>query len=132
MARMLVFGLVVVVALAAANVRFPKGPSSSKNWSFAFDHPTILLHIITGSIIVALAIGLFLRSAASRNRLWVVLSELGLAFVVLAWATGADYVATLSNGPLTGMSLGWLGAIVTYGVSWRLSRAAVLAQEKGP
>ena len=77
---------------------------------------------------MVLAIGLFVRSAASRNRLWVALSALGLAFSALAWAMGDKYVATLSKASLTGMGLGWLGAIVTYGAGWLLGRRAVRAQ----
>ncbi|MGO8875438.1 MAG: hypothetical protein ACLQNG_06705 [Acidimicrobiales bacterium] len=115
MSRLLVFGLVVVVALAAANVSIPKGRSSSKNWHFALAHPTVLLHIVIASIVVIFALGLVVRCATSRNRRWIALSAIGLAFLLLEWAMGGDYVATLSRGSLTGMSLGWLGAVVTTG-----------------
>jgi peptidoglycan/LPS O-acetylase OafA/YrhL len=131
MSRALVVGLVAVVALAAVDVRFPKGRSASKNWHFAIDHPTVLLHIATASIVVLLALGLFVRSIASRHRRWIALSAIGLAFVALAWAMGAEYVATLSSGPLTGMSLGWLGAIVSYVVGWRSSSQELRNRRQG-
>ena len=35
-----------VVALAADDIHVPEGQSASKNWRFALDHPTILLHVI--------------------------------------------------------------------------------------
>ncbi len=38
-----------------------------------------------------------------------------MAFVILAYAAGEDYVTTLRNSALTLMSVGWLGAIVSYG-----------------
>lgn len=130
MARLLVLGLVVVVALAAADVHVPKGRSASKNWGFALDHPTIVLHIIVASIVVVLAVWLLVRTVVAHRPLWVGLSGLGLAFVVLAWVMGAEYVASLSSGTLTGMSLGWLGAILTYGAGWRVARAEIREQRK--
>jgi hypothetical protein len=131
MSRLLVLGLVVVVALAAVNVSFPKGRSASENLNFALGHATVLLHIVTASIVMLFALGLVVRCVPGRNRLWVALSSIGLAFVVLAWSMGVYYVATLSSGSLTGMSLGWLGAVVTYGVGWRLSSRELRAQRQG-
>jgi hypothetical protein len=129
MARLLVVGLVVVVALAAADVHVPKGQSASKNWRFTLDHPTILLHVIVASIVVVLALWLLVRSLVSRNRVRIGLSALGLAFLVLAWVMGAQYVATLSSGSLNGMSLGWLGATATYAASWRVARRDIRVQQ---
>ena len=38
-----------VVALAADDIHVPEGQSASKNWRFALDHPTILLHVIANA-----------------------------------------------------------------------------------
>lgn len=122
--RGLVFGLVVVVGLVSFDLTIPKGRSTSKNWNFVFTHPTILLHIIFGSLVLLGAIVLLVRSVRSRVRPWIVIAAIGLTFVIFAFATGEQYVSTLSKADLSDMGLGWFGAIATYGVGWYLNRKA--------
>ncbi|MGA2529466.1 MAG: hypothetical protein ABSG36_09935 [Acidimicrobiales bacterium] len=122
MARGLVIGLVIVIALAADDITIPKNRSSGKNWNFALTHSTILLHIIFGTIVVLTAIVLLIRSIRSGDRSSIVVSLIGLAFVLLAWAMGEQYVATLKNSALSDMGIGWFGAIAAYGTGWYLKR----------
>lgn len=122
--RGLVLGLVVVVGLVAYNIKIPTGRTTSKNWNFVLAHPTILLHIIMGSLMLLAAIVVLVWSARSHDRRWIAISALGLAFVIVAIATGEQYVATLSNTDLSDMGIGWFGAIATYGAGWYLSRKA--------
>jgi hypothetical protein len=42
--------------------------------------------------------------------------------VMLAFASGEDYVVTLRESALNYMSIGWFGAVATYGVGWYLGR----------
>ncbi|HEY5272144.1 MAG TPA: hypothetical protein VIJ34_02805 [Acidimicrobiales bacterium] len=124
LARGLVLGLVIVVGLVSYDITIPKGRSRSKNWSFVLTHPTILLHIIFGSLVLLGAIALLVRSVRSRVRPWIVISAIGLAFVIFAFATGEQYVSTLSNADLSDMGIGWFAGIATYGVGWFLNRKA--------
>jgi hypothetical protein len=124
MTRGLVIGLAVVVALVAYNITIPARESASRNWRFVLTHPTILLHVVAAVIVVIVAIALVSRSGRSRNLPWIVLSALGLAFVLLAFVMGENYVQTLRNSSLSGMGDGWAGAIVTYGVGWYWSHRA--------
>ena len=121
LARGLFIGLVIVVGLVSYDITIPKGRSSSKNWNFVLTHPTILLHIIFGSLVLLGAIALLVRSVRSRVRPWIAISAIGLAFVIFAFATGEQYVSTLSNADLSDMGIGWFGAIATYGVGWYLN-----------
>ena len=130
-ARGLVFGLVIVVALVAYDIKIPKGQSSSKSWNFVLTHPTILLHIILGCLVLLGAIVLLVRSVRSRVRPWVAVSAIGLAFVIFAFATGEQYVSTLDNSALSDMGLGWFGAIATYGVGWYLNRKSASSITQG-
>jgi uncharacterized membrane protein YozB (DUF420 family) len=130
MTRGLVAGLAVAVALVAYNITIPAGESAGRNWRFVLTHPTILLHIVAAVIVVIAAIALVVRSARSHNRAWTGLSALGLAFVVLAFAMGENYVQTLHNSSLDGMGIGWFGAIVTYGAGWYWSHKAERRENK--
>jgi hypothetical protein len=127
--RGLVVGLVVVIGLVAYNINIPKGRSSSKNWHFVLTHPTILLHVILGTLVLLGAIALLVRSVRSRVRPWMVISAIGLAFVILAFAMGEQYVSSLGNTALSDMGIGWFGAIATYGVGWYLNRRAAPSKE---
>jgi hypothetical protein len=122
MSRGLVIGLVIVIALAADDVTIPKNRSTGRNWNFALTHPTILLHIIFGTLVVLTAVVLLIRSIHSGDRSSIVVSLIGLGFVLLAWAMGEHYVATLKNSALSDMGIGWFGAIATYATGWYLNR----------
>ena len=130
MTRGLVIGLAVVVALVSYDITIPTGESAGRNWKFVLTHPTILLHVIAATIVVIGAIALVIRSARSHNSPWIVLSALGLAFVLLAFAAGENYVRTLHNSSLSAMSIGWAVAIVTFGIGWYWSHRAERQAQK--
>jgi hypothetical protein len=120
--RAQVIALVIAVALASDDIKIPTGRSSGSNWTFVADHPTILLHVVAGVAILVTAIIVLIMAIRSRNRTWLVLSAIGLAFVLLAFASGDDYVATLHRSADDYMGVGWSGAIVTYGTGWYVAR----------
>ncbi len=122
MSRGILIGLVIVVALVGYNIDIPKGRSFSRNWNFAFTHPTILLHVVIATAVVLAALILFVRSIRSHHLTWILESGVGLAFVLIAFASGEIYVATLSNGSLSAMGLSCFGAMVTFGAGWYLNR----------
>jgi hypothetical protein len=129
LSRALVIGLAVVVALVSYNVTIPAGKPSGSNWRFAATHPTILLHIIAASGVLVVGVIMLIKTLRSRQPSWILLSVAGMAFVILAYAAGEDYVTTLRKSALTLMSLGWLGAIVSYGVGWYRGRKQERATE---
>ncbi|HUC58918.1 MAG TPA: hypothetical protein VMA95_16065 [Streptosporangiaceae bacterium] len=120
--RALVIALAVVVALAAFNITIPAGKSAASNWKFTLTHPTILLHVIVATAVLVAAAVALIMSLRGHDRSWIVISAVGLAFVLLAFAGGLEYVASLQKGALNAMSLGWTGAVITYGAGWFLGR----------
>lgn len=122
LSRFLVIALAVVVALVSYNINIPAGRSSDSNWKFVATHPTILLHIVVAATVLIVAVVMLILAIRSRDLSWIILSAIGLAFVLLAFASGEDYVMTLRKSALNYMSVGWLGAIVTYGIGWYLGR----------
>jgi len=130
--RSLVIALVLVVALAGFNITFPTGKSASSNWTFALTRPTILLHIIVATAILVMAVITLIRSVRSRDGTWTALSATGLAFVLVAFASGEDYVMSLHKSALNYMSIGWTGAVIAYGTGWYLGRRRERREETAP
>jgi len=122
LSRGLVIALAAVAALVGYNINFPAGRSSASNWKFVAAHPALLLHVIVAVAIVVMAIIMLVMSIRSRNPYWIILSAAGLAFVLLAFASGSDYVTTLRRSADDYMGAGWSGAILTYGTGWYLAR----------
>jgi hypothetical protein len=122
LSRALVVALVVVVALAAFNITIPAGKSATSNWKFVLTHPTILLHVIMATAVLIAAAVALVASARSRDRSWIALSAGGLAFVLMAFVAGGQYVMSLQKSALNYMSVGWAGAVIVYGTGWYLGR----------
>jgi hypothetical protein len=122
LSRGLVIALAAAVALVSYNIEIPAGKSSAGNWKFAAAHPTILLHIIVATAILVGAAVMLIMAVRNRDRSWIILSVAGLAFVLLAFASGEQYVMTLRKSALNDMSIGWAGAAITYGTGWYLGR----------
>jgi hypothetical protein len=122
MSRALVIALVLAAALASYDIKIPGGRSRASNWKFVATHPTILLHVIVATAILVMAIIVLVMAIRSRNRPWIILSVIGLGFVLLAFASGEDYVATLRRSADDDMGIGWFGAISTYATGWYLAR----------
>jgi nicotinamide riboside transporter PnuC len=120
--RRLVIELAVVVALVGFPVDFPQHVSSAVAWKFVLHHPTLLLHVIVGTLIIVEAAILLVRALRSKHLFWIILAILGLIFVLGAFASGERYVALQTDSALTNMSNLWFGAIVCYGVGWYWGR----------
>lgn len=116
--RRLVIELGVVIALASFNINFSKVKSNSQAWKFVFTYPTVLLHVLVGTIVIVEAIIVLVQSIRSHNRFWSILTIIGLALVLLAYASGEYYVATQKGAGLTYMGNAAFGALVTYGFGW--------------
>ncbi|MGC1419197.1 MAG: hypothetical protein WA786_03640 [Acidimicrobiales bacterium] len=128
--RRLVVELAVVIAFASFNVSFPKHDSTSQAWKFVLKHPSILLHVIVGTIVFVESIIFVVRAIRGRDRFWITLASLGLALVLLAFAAGENYVSTQRDSALTLMGNAAAGALFAYGFGWywghRRSRATNL------
>jgi hypothetical protein len=129
--RRLVIELATVIALVSFNVNFPKHDSASQAWKFVFKHPTILLHIIVGTILVVESIIFLVRAIRGHDGLWITVSSLGLAFVLVAFASGETYVSTQKGSALTLMGNAAAGALVAFGVGWYWGRRRTRATSTG-
>jgi hypothetical protein len=118
LSRALVVGLAVVVALASFNITIPAGKSAASNWKFALTHPAILLHVIMATVVLIAAVAALVASVGGGDRSWIALSAAGLAFVLMAFIAGGQYVMSLQKSALDYMTVGWAGAVIMYGTGW--------------
>jgi hypothetical protein len=114
LSRASVVGLVVAVALASFNITIPAGKPAASNWKFVLTHPAILLHVIMAAAVLIAAVVALAASIRGRDRSWIALSAAGLAFVLMAFIAGDQYVMSLQKSALNYMSVGWAGAVM-YG-----------------
>lgn len=116
----------MVALLVGFPVDFPRGTSSGKAWSFLVRHPTVLLHVVVGTVILVEVIAFLVRSVRSADRRPLTLGALGVISVLVAYAGGLDYVSSGQHeSALSVMSAGWVAALVVFIVGWVLGRRAL-------
>jgi len=127
--RRVVIELALVVLLVGLPVDFPRGVPSGTAWSFLLRHPSVLAHAVLGALLLGEAVLFLIRALGAGMRRPVVLAVLGLGSVVVAVASGVVYVGRQQpDSGLTGMTVGWLGALVVFIVGWVRGRRAVRAE----
>jgi hypothetical protein len=129
--RRLVIELVVVVILVGLPLDFPRDASSGAAWSFLFRHPSLVLHVAVGGLILVEAVAFLVRSMSTHRRWATPVTGSGLVFAILANGAGGSYVsAGQTDLALTLMTVGWLGAVVAYALGWILGRRGVKAAQR--
>ncbi|ETK32432.1 hypothetical protein MPTA5024_29750 [Microbispora sp. ATCC PTA-5024] len=125
----MVIELAVVVLLAGFPIDFPRDVSAGRAWSFLFRHPSILIHAVIGALALTEAVIFVVRTTSARRPRLLILSCLGLFFVLVAFGAGTEYVSGGQHDlALNLMTLGWVAALVVYIVGWVLGRRGMRAE----
>ena len=126
--RRVVIELIVVVLLVGLPVDFPRGVASGTAWSFLFRHPSVLAHAALGTLLLGEGVLFLVRAAGAGGRRPALTAALGLAGIVAAVASGVAYVTRRQpDDALTGMTAGWLVALVVFVAGWIGGRRALRA-----
>jgi hypothetical protein len=97
--------------IANLEVSLPSGNA----WGWALKHSlTIQLHIYLGTLLIVVAVVAVILSIVARHRVGIVASVVGLALLVFAWLSGAQFLATQHNDLSLRMALGFMGAFIAY------------------
>lgn len=121
----LIIGLIVQYLLGMAInlfVAFPEHGSPKVLWEFTLHNPLVMTHLVVGTLLVFGAIFTVMqvfKQGATRMK-WPVIS--GLIWVLLAWAAGDTFVTSQIDILSYIMSLGFLLAMISYGVGIYRSR----------
>lgn len=128
--RRIVLELVVVAVLAGIGAQFPRGVDPDTAWSFLATHWSALAHALLGALVLAEAVAFLLRLGRASPTPLKVLGGTGLACIAVSAASGVAYLALgQPDSALVWMTLGWLGGLTTYSISWFHSRRKRLSND---
>ena len=117
----LILGLVVQFLLGIAinlYVQFPANQTREQLWSFAFKQWLVVAHLVVGVGLVLGSIIFLIRSIRQKSLGWKILAAIGLIAVLIAWASGEEFVSTQADIWSFVMSIGFGIALLAY--SWGL------------
>ena len=110
-------------------VEFPDSLVDGNAWIWSMSQSAIIMaHILLGTLLLVgsiLALGL---GIASKGKAAIYTSIAGLAAVVIAYLGGSVFLANIQAGSYSFvMSLGFLAALLAYGVAYFSARQAAQA-----
>jgi len=124
LAFLVTLGLLVVQyvlgMISNLEVQFPGGNA----WGWVWSHSLIIqLHIYIGTLLLVVALVALVLSSVARNIVGSIAAAAGLALIILAWLSGAAFLASQQNTLSLWMALGFMGALVAYILGYSLSRS---------
>lgn len=110
-------------------VSFPNALSGGDAWAWTFMHsPLIVLHIVNGTLLLAFSLILIGLSMTLPDSASKVTAILGFVMILFAWLSGFLFVANgQANTTSFLMSLGFIGAFMTYAIGYYAQRSAQTA-----
>jgi heme A synthase len=113
----LIIGLVVQYLLGMyvnMFVPFPEQGSEAQMWEFAKSHPSVMAHILIGTILLLNALFFFIRALRSKDTIWKKTSGLGVLGIVIAFVAGEQFIGSQNDVLSYAMSLGFILALLSY------------------
>ena len=104
-------------------VQFPNNLPDGNAWGWVWSNSLVIaLHIVNGTLLIVAALVAVILSGIARNAAGIIAAIIGLAMIVFAWISGAEFLRfTQQNGFSLNMSLGFIGAFVAYILGFYLS-----------
>jgi len=114
-----VFGMI-----SNLEVQFPGNLPAGNAWGWVWSHSLIIqLHISTGTLLLVVALVALILSIVARNIVGSIAAAAGLALIIFAWLSGAEFLASQQNDLSLRMAPGFMGAFVAYIPGYYLSRS---------
>ena len=128
LAFLVTLGLLVVQyvlgMISNLEVQFPGNLPGGNAWGWVWSHSLIIqLHIYIGTLLLVAALVALVLSSVARNIVGSIAAAAGLALIILAWLSGAAFLASQQNTLSLWMALGFMGALVAYILGYSLSRS---------
>jgi hypothetical protein len=107
-------------------IEFPDSVANGNAWAWSMaQSPVILVHVLLGTVLVgasllAFGLGLTLKSKAAIST-----TLAGLILTGLAYLSGGVFLSDIqADGYSFSMALGFMGAVVAYGMAYYLTRGS--------
>jgi hypothetical protein len=114
----------VLGMISNLEVQFPSNLPDGNAWGWVWSHSLIIqLHIYTGTLLLVVALVALILSIVARHIVGIIAAAAGLALIIFAWLTGAEFLANQQNDLSLWMALGFMGAFVAYILGYYLSRS---------
>jgi hypothetical protein len=114
----------VLGMISDLEVQFPGNLPGGNAWGWVWSHSLIIqLHISIGTLLLVVALVALILSIVARNRVGIIAAAAGLAMIIFAWLSGAEFLASQQNDLSLWMALGFMGAFVAYLLGYYLSRS---------
>jgi hypothetical protein len=115
----------VLGMIANLEVQFPGNLPDGNAWGWVWSHSLIIqLHIYTGTLLLVVALVALILSMVVRHIVGIITAAAGLALIIFAWLSGAEFLARSQQNDLSlRMALGFMGAFVAYILGYYLSRS---------
>jgi hypothetical protein len=113
----------VLGMIANLEVQFPGNLPGGNAWSWVWSHSLIIqLHISIGTLLLVVALVALILSCVARNMVGIIAAAAGLAMIILAWLSGAAFLADQQNTLSLWMALSFIGAFIAYVLGYSLYR----------
>ena len=115
----------VLGMISNLEVQFPGSLPNGNAWGWVWSNSLIIaLHIVNGTLLIVVALVAVILSAVARNTAGIIAAIIGLAMIVFAWLSGAEFLALAQQNSFSlWMSLGFMAAFVAYILGFYLSRS---------
>jgi hypothetical protein len=121
----------IIGMYTALFVEFPETLAKGNAWAWSMSNSSVTMaHIVLGTLLALVSLSALSFGIASRNRAAIAASAAGLATVGLSYMSGAIFLSDISKDAYSfSMALGFLGAMVAYGLALYLTRSWIDRKE---
>jgi hypothetical protein len=101
-------------------VKFPESLAGGNAWAWSMSQSAVTLaHIVVGTALLIVSLAAVGLGIAARSRAAILASAAGLLMTGLAYMSGAVFLSNIESDAYSfAMALGFMGAIVAYGIGY--------------
>lgn len=105
-------------------VQFPETLSNGNAWQWSMSQSAITMsHILLGTLMVVMALSAMGFGFATKNKTAITTSVLGFIMIGIAYLSRTVFLSNIENDSYSfSMALGFVGAMVVYGMAYYLRR----------
>jgi hypothetical protein len=105
-------------------VKFPDTLVNGNAWEWSMSHNAIVMaHVALGGLLVLISLSTLGFAIAMKSKAAITTAVTGVVMILVAYLSGSIFLTNIDvDGYSFSMSLGFLGAVVTYGLAFYLTR----------